>query len=103
MLDPRLGNMALQGHERNLTWWPCRHSKEGNTLGKNSGRGRIVMSLFPVSCVRTMTAKNHFNEIKEKKKDKKKLLALTITWKQFIRLQSLKKKSVILFESVPLI
>lgn len=26
------------------------------------------MSRFPVSCVRTMTAKNHFNEIKKKKK-----------------------------------
>lgn len=24
---------------------------------------RIVVSLFPESCVRTMAAKNHFNEI----------------------------------------
>lgn len=26
------------------------------------------MSRFPVSCVRTMTAKNHFNEIKKQNK-----------------------------------
>lgn len=53
---------------------------------------RIVMSLFPVSCVRMMTAKDHFNEMKrgkkkrESKERKRLTTGATVTWKQSKRL-----------------
>jgi len=45
---------------------------KGKRHHQKTQRLRIVMSLFPVSYVRTRTAKNHLNEIKRKEKEKER-------------------------------
>ena len=70
MLDPGLGNMALAIHNTSDTAYASLIKVK--RYHRKTQRLRIVMSRFPVSYVRTMTAKNQLNEIKRKEKNRER-------------------------------
>lgn len=78
MLGRGLGSMALAVHESNTA-----HGSSGKVKKhlRKTQWPRIVMSLFPVSCVRMMTAKDHFNEMKREKKEREQGEKTTDYWR----------------------